>query len=126
MRGREAFPTLVLRALKQARYAPGNLGHFGLASPAYLHFTSPIRRYPDLVTHRSLLFHLGEGGSELGEAELATASDDCSTRERDFSRIELKAHVQARLSKHKYPRWIVFVDDLPKNDRGKVDKKKLS
>jgi acyl-coenzyme A synthetase/AMP-(fatty) acid ligase len=38
---------------------------------------------------------------------------------------ELKAHVQSRLSKHKYPRWIVFVDDLPKNDRGKVDKKTL-
>jgi benzoate-CoA ligase family protein len=38
---------------------------------------------------------------------------------------ELKAHVQGRLSKHKYPRWIVFVDDLPKNDRGKVDKKLL-
>ncbi|TMQ10147.1 MAG: benzoate-CoA ligase family protein, partial [Deltaproteobacteria bacterium] len=38
---------------------------------------------------------------------------------------ELKAHVQARLSKHKYPRWVVFVDDLPKNDRGKIDKKLL-
>ncbi|MFN0252689.1 MAG: benzoate-CoA ligase family protein [Kofleriaceae bacterium] len=38
---------------------------------------------------------------------------------------ELKAHVQSRLSKHKYPRWIAFVDDLPKNDRGKVDKKTL-
>ncbi len=38
---------------------------------------------------------------------------------------ELKAHVQARLSKHKYPRWVVFVDELPKNDRGKVDKKLL-
>jgi acyl-coenzyme A synthetase/AMP-(fatty) acid ligase len=38
---------------------------------------------------------------------------------------ELKTHVQARLSKHKYPRWVVFVDDLPKNDRGKVDKKLL-
>ena len=38
---------------------------------------------------------------------------------------ELKAHVQQRLSKHKYPRWVVFVDDLPKNDRGKVDKKTL-
>ena len=89
-RGRLSWSTLILRSLKQARYAPGNLGHFGLASPAYLHFTSPIRRYPDLVTHRSLLFHLGEGGAELGEAELATAADDCSTRERDFSRIELK------------------------------------
>ena len=88
-RGRLAWSTLILRSLKQARYAPVNLGHFGLASPAYLHFTSPIRRYPDLVTHRALLYHLGEGGSELGEAELATAADDCSTRERDFSRIEL-------------------------------------
>ena len=88
-RGRLAWSTLVLRSLKQARYAPVNLGHFGLASPAYLHFTSPIRRYPDLVTHRALLYHLGEGGSELGDAELATAADDCSARERDFSRIEL-------------------------------------
>jgi benzoate-CoA ligase family protein len=39
---------------------------------------------------------------------------------------ELKAHVQSKLSKHKYPRWVVFVDDLPKNDRGKVDKKALA
>ena len=80
-RGRLAWSTLILRSLKQARYAPGNLGHFGLASPAYLHFTSPIRRYPDLVTHRSLLSHLGEDGAELSEAELATAAEDCSTRE---------------------------------------------
>ncbi len=87
-RGRLSWSTLILRSLKQARYAPANLGHFGLASPAYLHFTSPIRRYPDLVTHRSLLSHLGEGGGELGEAELATAAEDCSARERDFSRLE--------------------------------------
>jgi ribonuclease R len=58
-RGRDAFPGMVLRALRKARYDPVNRGHAGLASRAYCHFTSPIRRHPDLMVHRALLRHLG-------------------------------------------------------------------
>jgi ribonuclease R len=89
-RGREAFPALVLRALKRARYDAKNLGHAGLASPAYCHFTSPIRRYPDLVVHRALLRELGIGDDPL-PGDLHHLAEHTSEREREAARIEYLA-----------------------------------
>ena len=89
-RGREAFPTLVLQALKQARYDPRNLGHSGLASDAYCHFTSPIRRYPDLVVHRALLRELGLSDEPLPD-ELDDLAEHVSAREREAAAVEFQA-----------------------------------
>jgi ribonuclease R len=89
-RGAEAFPALVLRALKQARYDSRNLGHSGLASRAYCHFTSPIRRYPDLVVHRALLQELGVSDDPLPE-DLEDVAEWASDREREVAAIEYKA-----------------------------------
>ncbi len=84
---------VVLRTMKHAYYSPRNTGHFGLASETYLHFTSPIRRYPDLVTHRSLKAVLERGGmSERQREELrATLGETalhCSEREKNAERAE--------------------------------------
>jgi ribonuclease R len=89
-RGAEAFPTLVLRALKQARYDPRNLGHAGLASRAYCHFTSPIRRYPDLVCHRALLRELGLADEPLPD-DLPERAEWASVREREAAEVEYRA-----------------------------------
>jgi ribonuclease R len=74
---------LCLRAMPQARYQPFNEGHFGLASQAYCHFTSPIRRYADLLTHRSLKTSLGIGVGALPAGQkLLRIGDQINRRER--------------------------------------------
>jgi len=91
-RGRAAFPAMVLRALRKARYDPQNLGHAGLASRAYCHFTSPIRRHPDLLVHRALLRHLGALATTPPEpAAVAAAAAHDSAAEREAETLERTA-----------------------------------
>ena len=81
----------VLRSMTQAYYSPGNLGHFGLALKAYAHFTSPIRRYADLVVHRALIRAHGWGDDGLTDAEaerLGVTAEHISSTERRSMQAE--------------------------------------
>lgn len=85
---------VVLRSQAQAVYDPVNIGHFGLALRRYCHFTSPIRRYADLLVHRALIEAVslgGGGGSLVGESELADISEHISATERRAATAERDA-----------------------------------
>jgi ribonuclease R len=94
--GRQALTALVLRSLQQAYYSPRNLGHAGLDSACYCHFTSPIRRYPDLVCHRALLSTLGGPERAPRAGTLQELGEWTSERERAAMEIERDADDVAR------------------------------
>jgi len=73
---------ILLRSMKWAKYSAKNVGHFGLASDAYTHFTSPIRRYPDLIVHRILKGIVSKKEDKISVEELARKADYLSRRER--------------------------------------------
>jgi len=81
----DLIQTVMLRSLSQAVYCAENIGHFGLAYPAYTHFTSPIRRYPDLLVHRAIKHTLTGGGAEeflYSQSDLTALGEHCSATER--------------------------------------------
>ena len=93
--------TLIIRAQMQARYAPLNSGHFGLGFEAYTHFTSPIRRYSDLIVHR-LLKAINSSDTKEGSyvlRNIESLSMTISEKEREASTIEVE------FQQRKFARW---------------------
>jgi ribonuclease R len=91
-----ALNRLVLRSLKQAYYDEVNRGHAGLQLASYCHFTSPIRRYPDLICHRALLSAVSGEEPAPEHGWVAAAGPACSAREREAMLIERDADDVAR------------------------------
>ncbi len=88
---RELIQSVLLRAQSMAAYQPDNRGHFGLALEAYAHFTSPIRRYPDLLVHRAIRYALAGGkpsAYNYSASEMAAMAVHCSQRERRAEEAE--------------------------------------
>jgi ribonuclease R len=94
---------LMLRSLKQARYSEENRGHFALAASSYTHFTSPIRRYPDLIVHRLLAEYMDRRDTSMSEDRLRVIAEECSETERraDEAERELVEWKKARFMENR-------------------------
>ena len=106
--GEKAIHTLILRSLKQAKYSPECSGHFGLAAKYYCHFTSPIRRYPDLQIHRIIKEYINKGISGRREDKL---KDIVFKASEQSSEMERKAEVAER-DIDKYYKCIYMEDKI--------------
>jgi ribonuclease R len=93
----QALKIGLLKSLKRARYATQPLGHYGLAKNNYTHFTSPIRRYADLVVHRTLADHVGKRGPRRSAGELASVAEHISATERVAAEAEIESGKMKKL-----------------------------
>ncbi|MDN5343222.1 MAG: ribonuclease [Oceanotoga sp.] len=119
----ESIQKLLVRSMKRAIYSNNNIGHFGLASNSYTHFTSPIRRYPDLIVHKMLKKYI-EGKNDLKKQDiekyskiLPDISESCSKKERvadeaEWDLIDMKKIEYIR--KHIGEKYEVFVTGVTK------------
>ena len=80
--------TVSIRAMQKARYSVHNVGHYGLAFDYYTHFTSPIRRYPDMMVHRLLTKYLDQGGRTVSEQKYEALCEHSSSMEQIASNAE--------------------------------------
>ncbi|MDP6619669.1 MAG: RNB domain-containing ribonuclease, partial [Nitrospinota bacterium] len=116
----EAFVNMaVLRAMKLARYDPANLGHFGLGFTHYTHFTSPIRRYPDLIVHRLIRAYGLAGRRGMGRRRLQSLEDRMHTLADEASRLE-RAAESAERAMLDYKRVQFMRDRVGETFEGKV------
>lgn len=115
-REEEAISTIMLRSLKQARYSPDCTGHFGLAAKYYSHFTSPIRRYPDLQIHRIIKEHLNNKINPKRQEKLTTIVDYASTQSSEKER----AAELAERDVHDFYKCMYMIDKIGEEYEGTV------